>query len=168
MEENRGGFSFYAEDGELEAKAVEYLKENKLTVAFAESCTGGLASKRIVDVPGASAVFVGSIVSYSNDVKMRLLGVKGETLAAHGAVSSQTAAEMAIGACLATGADIGVSVTGIAGPASDDTKKPVGLVYIGRCQGAEVKVIELDLSGNDRQSVRYLSSSHAIYSIFSY
>lgn len=168
MERNSNQFSLDRDDGALEATAIAYLKEKGLTVAFAESCTGGLTSKRIVDVPGASAVFVGSVVSYSNDVKMRLLGVKRETLAAHGAVSMQTAREMAQGVCEATGADIGISVTGIAGPASDDTKKPVGLVYIGRCQGGEVKVVELDLSGNDRQSIRYLSSSHAIYSIFSY
>ncbi len=166
MEKNRNVFSFCSEGGELEAAAVAYLKEKKLTVAFAESCTGGLASKRIVDVPGASAVFVGSVVSYSNDVKCRLLGVKEATLALHGAVSEQTAREMAEGICEATGADIGISVTGIAGPASDDTRKPVGLVYIGRCQNGVTEVKRLDLSGNDRQSIRYQSSSHAIYSIF--
>ncbi len=165
MEENRNVLSFCSEGGDLEAPGLAYLKEKGLTVAFAESCTGGLACKRIVDVPGASAVFLGGVVSYSNDVKMRLLGVKGETLAAHGAVSEQTAREMAKGICEATGADIGVSVTGIAGPKSDDTEKPVGLVYIGVCRRGATKVLRLDLAGQDRQTVRYLSASHAIRSI---
>lgn len=158
--------SFDFHGSELEGAAVEYLRREGLKVAFAESCTGGLASKRIVDVPGASSVFLGSIVSYSNEVKMKLLGVSDDTLEKFGAVSEQTAREMAEGVVLATGADIGVSITGIAGPQSDDTNKPIGLVYIGVSRGGKIRVKRLDLAGYDRQTVRYLSASHAIYSIF--
>lgn len=155
-----------AEGATPEFSAVEYLKANGLTVAFAESCTGGLASKRIVDVPGASAVFLGSVVSYSNELKKSLLGVSENTLTEYGAVSEQTACEMAQGIVRVTGADIGISVTGIAGPLSDDTKKPVGLVFVGIFKNGKVSVKRLELFGYDRQTVRMLSADRAIESIF--
>jgi len=106
-----------------------FLAEHHLTVAAAESCTGGLLTSRLTDVPGSSAYVMGSIVSYSNEVKEKLVGVKHETLAAHGAVSSQTAAEMAIGVRRVIGTYLGLAITGIAGPGGGTEEKPVGLVY---------------------------------------
>lgn len=114
----------------LEEKAVSLLIEKGLTVATAESCTGGLIAKRITDVSGSSAVFNCGIVSYGNNIKTRLLGVKPETLSKFGAVSEETALEMVSGVLKVSGDDIAVAVTGIAGPNSDDTNKPVGLVYV--------------------------------------
>lgn len=108
--------------------AIAALSDRKLTLATAESCTGGLVSKRITDISGASAVFEGAVVSYSNDVKMKLLGVSAATLDAHGAVSEETAREMAEGAIRRIGADVAVSTTGIAGPTGGSEAKPVGTV----------------------------------------
>ena len=113
-----------------EEKTVTYLKNNGLKIAVAESCTGGLISKRITDVPGASDVFDMGIVSYANGIKNRFLGVSEEILNTVGAVSEETAAAMAKGVCEAANADIGVSTTGIAGPGGGTKEKPVGLVYI--------------------------------------
>ena len=110
---------------------IELLRIKNLTLSSAESCTGGLISKMITDVAGCSDVFEGGVVSYSNDVKMKLLGVKPQTLEKHGAVSAETAKEMALGVRLACMADIGISTTGIAGPTGGTKEKPVGTVYIG-------------------------------------
>lgn len=114
---------------------VERLKEKKLTLATAESCTGGLLGKGITDVSGASAVYPGGVISYSNEVKASILGVSREDLAAHGAVSAPVAQQMAEGVRRVIGADLGVGITGIAGPKSDDTEKPVGLVFIAASNG---------------------------------
>ena len=108
-----------------EAVVQSLFKQNK-TLATAESCTGGLIAKRITDVPGASAVFECGIVSYSNRITSKVLGLREETLKAYGAVSEQTAREMAEGALRVSGADLAVSVTGIDGPDDDGTDKPVG------------------------------------------
>ncbi len=109
-----------------------------LTLAFAESCTGGLIADLITDISGSSAYFLGSAVTYANSAKQGIVGVREETLARHGAVSPETAAEMAQGARRAYGADIGASVTGIAGPTGATPGKPVGLVYIHlSAEGAE-------------------------------
>ena len=112
----------------MEKRVIEKLRERGLLLATAESCTGGLCAKRLTDVAGASQVFCGGVVSYTNDVKMRLLGVKEETLAQFGAVSGETAREMAEGVRKATGADVAVSVTGVAGPSSDEMGNVVGTV----------------------------------------
>lgn len=101
-----------------------------LTLVTAESCTGGLVAHRITDVPGSSAYFLGGFVAYANEAKEEILGVRHETLLAHGAVSEETALEMARGARLRLGADLGISTTGIAGPAGGTPDKPVGLVYV--------------------------------------
>jgi PncC family amidohydrolase len=116
----------------------ERLVNSGLTLAFAESCTGGLIADLITDISGSSAYFLGSAVTYANSAKQGIVGVRGETLARHGAVSAETAAEMAQGARRAYGADIGASVTGIAGPTGATPRKPVGLVHIHlSAEGAE-------------------------------
>jgi PncC family amidohydrolase len=115
----------------LEILVGKLLKEKGLTLATAESCTGGLIGSRITDVPGSSDYYLGGVVAYANQTKTQLLGVLAETLAAYGAVSEQTVIEMARGARQATGAQIGVSVSGIAGPGGAMPGKPVGLVWLG-------------------------------------
>lgn len=115
----------------LEQQLAEVMTARRLTIATAESCTGGLVSARITSIAGSSSYFLGGIVAYSNGVKQSLLGVPADLLEQHGAVSRECALEMARGARRATGADIGVSTTGIAGPGGATPTKPVGLVYIG-------------------------------------
>ena len=110
---------------------VKALSQKGLTISTAESCTGGLIAKSITDVSGASSVFFGGVVSYDNSVKMGVLGVLESTLASHGAVSYETAREMAQGVRKALKTDIGISTTGIAGPGGGTAEKPVGTVYIG-------------------------------------
>lgn len=127
----------------LAEKAVEKLKEKNKTLALAESCTGGWVSKIITDVSGASAVYQGGVCSYSNEVKMNILGVKKETLASFGAVSEQVAVQMAEGVRKALNSHIGIGITGIAGPLSDNTEKPVGLIYIAIADGNKTLCKEL-------------------------
>ena len=114
----------------LAGEAGDRLRESGLTLALAESCTGGLVSKLVTDQPGSSAYFRGGVVSYTNDVKEALLGVPREILEAHGAVSAETAQAMAEGVRRRLGADVGIAVTGISGPGADGTDKPVGLTFI--------------------------------------
>ena len=115
----------------IEVQIGEALTARKMTLATAESCTGGLLSHRITNVPGSSSYFVGGVVAYANQAKMALLGVRPETLDRFGAVSEATVLEMAHGVRLALKADIGVAVSGIAGPGGGTPEKPVGLVWIG-------------------------------------
>ncbi len=117
----------------LALSVTELLKKHSLTLSTAESCTGGLVAKCLTDIPGASSVFWGGVVSYDNSVKMGLLGVDPDSLDAYGAVSPVVAEQMAKGVCLACKTDIGVSTTGIAGPGGGTPEKPVGTVYIGVC-----------------------------------
>ena len=137
----------------MEKRVIEKLRERGLLLATAESCTGGLCAKRLTDVAGASQVFCGGMVSYTNDVKMRLLGVKEETLAQFGAVSGETAREMAEGVRKTTGADVAVSVTGVAGPSSDEMGNVVGTVFIAFSSEQETVSEKLQLSG-DREKIR--------------
>ncbi len=134
---------------QLAEKVIKKLKNENKTLGLAESCTGGWLSKIITDVSGASSVYNGGICSYSNAVKMKLLGVKEETLSAFGAVSEQTAREMAMGARIALGSDIGVGITGIAGPLSDNTQKSVGLIYVAVAYKDTVTVKELNNNFTD-------------------
>jgi nicotinamide-nucleotide amidase len=150
----RLGEDIYGEDDtSLETVVGEMLVNRKLTIATAESCTGGLLAGMLINYPGISSVFMEGVVTYSNEAKMKRLGVREETLKAHGAVSEQTAYEMAEGIAKAAGTDIGLSVTGIAGPGGGTEEKPVGLVYVGLYIKGKVKVKRLNLFG-DRQKIR--------------
>ena len=156
------GFVYGVDYTCIEEAVIEKLKEKHMKVATAESCTGGLIAKRITDVPGASEVFDCGIISYANEIKHRVLGVSEDDLNKYGAVSEPVARQMARGALKVSGADIAVSVTGIAGPDSDSTKKPVGLVYIGLADRDNVWVRELRTSRKDRSYNRYVSASNAL------
>lgn len=141
---------------------VTSLIEDKITIATAESCTGGKIAAAITDVPGASEIFGYGMVTYSNDAKIKILGVKAETLAAHGAVSPETAYEMAAGLKRVSGADVAVSVTGIAGPGGGSPEKPVGLVYMGIAYGDDVFVKKNFFQG-ERDEVRLQTVETALY-----
>lgn len=160
---NRLGSYVYGVDcSSIEEKVVQLLKENKLTVATAESCTAGYIAKRITDISGASSVFKHGIITYANEVKEKALGVRRETLEAHGAVSEETAREMASGVRRVTGADIGISVTGFAGPDADEQGKAPGLIYIA-LDAEDSKLCEkIETGKNDREYNRYVAASRAL------
>ena len=152
--------------GYLQTAVVQELSKRHLHIATAESCTGGLISKRITEVSGSSQVFDCGVCSYANQIKQRIVGVSEETLARFGAVSRQTAAEMAAGIRRLSHADIGISTTGIAGPGGGTPEKPVGLVYVGVDCPWHQEVLELKLSRDfpeERELIRWLASSHALY-----
>lgn len=140
----------------LEAIVGRLLAANKLTLALAESCTGGLLGHRLTQVPGCSIYLLGGIIAYSYEAKERLLNVRHDSLYTHGAVSALVALEMARGARLAFMADIGVSVTGIAGPTGETPDKPVGLVYLALSTRShehwEQHLWDSDRSGNKARS----------------
>ncbi len=133
----------------LEERTVKTLKNKGMVMACAESCTGGLIAKRITDISGSSSVFNCGIVSYSNEIKEKVLGVSHQTLTDFGAVSEQTVREMVSGVLAVSGADIAVAVSGIAGPESDGTEKPVGLIFIAVSDGKITRVKKLLNSFND-------------------
>ena len=145
----------------VEYEVVEILKKKHLKVTFAESCTGGMLAARLVNVSGASEVFDSAVVTYSNEMKGKLLGVNEGTLKAFGAVSPQTAEEMAVGAACILYADVAVSVTGIAGPGGGTDKKPVGLVYIACNVLGSVTVKECHFTG-ERLEVRTTAAEAAL------
>jgi PncC family amidohydrolase len=141
---------------------VEALAAKNLCLAAAESCTAGLVADLIARVPGASRVFWGSFVTYSADAKVKLLGVDGETIRYHGAVSRETAAAMACGALKKSGAHIAVSVTGLAGPGGDGSPQPVGTVWIGIARGdSPVETVSRHYDG-DRSAIRNAAAADAI------
>lgn len=142
-------------------KLLEKLLTKGKTLATAESCTGGLLGKKITDLSGSSAAYRGGVISYCNDIKAELLGVSQEDLDAFGAVSEPVAWQMAEGVRRLAGANLGVGITGIAGPNSDDTGKPVGLVFIGATNGQTTLVREYHFLG-DRASVREHACAEAI------
>lgn len=139
----------------------EYLKGRGLTLALAESCTGGLLSSAVTDVPGSSGYFLGSVVAYSNEVKESALGVKAATIRKHGAVSRETAVEMARGVRKALGADISAAITGIAGPGGGSPEKPVGLVYIAVSKGRSSEARRFVFKGG-RKSIKKQSARAAL------
>ena len=138
---------------EVAEAVVRKLKEAGMTVTTVESCTGGLLSATLVDVSGASDVFYQGVVTYANEAKVRRVGVKEATLQAHGAVSEETAREMAEGGAKAANADAALAVTGIAGPGGGTKEKPVGLVYIG-CYVNGKTIVKKNLFTGNRREVR--------------
>ena len=148
----------------LEEQVVKTLNEKGLVLATAESCTGGLIAKRITDVSGSSSVFNCGIVSYSNEIKEKVLGVQHKTLETYGAVSEQTVREMVKGVLRVSGADIAVSVSGIAGPNSDNTQKPVGLIFLAVSDGRKTQVKQLNntFTENIRENNRKSASDEAL------
>lgn len=155
-----GEYLYGVDAGSLEERTAQLLKERQLTFSAAESCTGGLIAKRMTDVPGASAVFLGGVVSYTNGVKAHVLGVPQDVLDKYGAVSAPTAKAMAEGVRHLTGSDLAVSVTGVAGPDKDDRGNEVGTVFIALADGRETVVRKLDL-GTGRERVRTMAAHHA-------
>jgi nicotinamide-nucleotide amidase len=160
----RLGDYFFGEDGEtLEGAVARLLEERSATLALAESCTGGLLAKRLTDMPGASAYFTEALVTYSNESKERLLGVPHALIAEHGAVSEAVAREMAEGARRVSGADYGLSVTGVAGPDGGTEEKPVGLVFVGISDAEDTFAEKVDLTAwaRSRDSIRERSTNRA-------
>lgn len=135
----------------MAAGLIQQLIGRGMTLATAESCTGGGIGHALTAIPGSSAAYLGGVISYTNGVKERLLGVPREMLETVGAVSAETAKAMAEGARLATGADLALSVTGLAGPDGDGSGKPVGLVYIGCASGQRTTVQKFHFPGSRRQ-----------------
>lgn len=147
---------------ELQDCVYALLKEKNLKIATAESCTGGMLGEFLTSVAGISEFYDMGVITYSNDMKIKLLGVSADTLAQHGAVSEQTAREMAEGVLKVSGADIGVSTTGIAGPGGGTDEKPVGLVYVGIADKyGNTEVLRLTLTGN-RERVRRVAVKNAL------
>ena len=155
------GSAVYSDSRETPEEAlVALLKSRKLKITTAESCTGGLISEKLTEVPGASEVLESASVTYSNRIKQEILGVSPETLEQYGAVSEQTASEMAQGALKNSGADLAISVTGLAGPGGGTEEKPVGLVYLGFAFGSRVFVRKMVAGqGKDRQTIRELAAA---------
>ena len=151
-------------DDRLEEIVVKLLATAHRTIATAESCTGGLIANRITNVSGSSDVFVNGCVTYSNESKVRLLGVREETLKAQGAVSEEVAREMAEGIRTRSGTDFGVSTTGIAGPTGGTPEKPVGLVYIGLATPERTEV-QRHLLAFDRETFKFFVSQYALDTI---
>ena len=161
--------SRHAGDSTLESEPLSRLVdrlqasclERGVTVATAESCTGGLIAKLLTDTPGSSGYFRGGVVSYADEVKVLLLDVPGDQLAAHGAVSAQVARSMAIGAKTRTGASISVAVTGVSGPGGGSPSKPIGLTYIAVADAGGVEVRRFVWAG-DRTANRESSARAAL------
>ncbi len=144
-----------------EEKAVQALIKKGYTITTAESCTGGMIASALIGVAGASAVYKEGYITYANEAKHKLLSVREETLESFGAVSEQTAYEMALGAAKAANAEVSLISTGIAGPGGGTKEKPVGLVYIGCCVNGKVTV-EKNLFQGDRLCVRQQTVQQAL------
>lgn len=151
----------------LEVKAGKLLRQQGLRLAAAESCTGGLLGHRITNIPGASTYYVGSITAYAYEAKVRLLGVRWETLETYGAVSRETVIEMARGVRRALAADIGISVSGIAGPSGGTPEKPVGTTWIGLSAADDEQAWHY-LWGGDRLQVKEKSAEQALLLLVEY
>ena len=158
-----GEFVYGIDVGSTEKAVIAALAEKGLTISTAESCTGGLIAKRITDVSGASAVFMGSCVTYANEAKVKLVGVNEDTLRRYGAVSEQTAAEMARGVRQALGTDVGISTTGIAGPGGGTPEKPVGTIFVGISTKNGESITQLRLSPmRSRDYLRMCTAGNAL------
>jgi nicotinamide-nucleotide amidase len=157
-----GPYIVTTEQQELEDVVVGLLRANEATLAVAESCTGGLLANRITDVPGSSLVFLEGNVTYSNDAKMRTLGVSSELLSTVGAVSEEVARAMADGALERSGATYALSTTGIAGPDGGTDQKPVGTVFIGFASRGSATLVEKEFFPTDRLSFKRICTQHAL------
>jgi nicotinamide-nucleotide amidase len=146
---------------EWDKALVGRLSRRRQTLALAESCTGGFIANRITNVPGASKIFFGGVVAYSNGVKRKFLGVRPETLARHGAVSEAVAREMAAGARKKFGADFAIAVTGIAGPGGGTKAKPVGTVFIALADATGVEMKHF-LNRHDREKFKQVTAAQAL------
>jgi len=156
-----GAHIFGADGDELEAVVIRLLAERKQTLAVAESCTGGLIAHRLTNVPGASAVLLAGLVTYSNETKQSFLGVRAETLAEHGAVSRAVAREMADGVRGQSKADYSLSTTGIAGPSGGTSSKPIGTVFIGLA-GAFETMVKHNFNPYDRETFKQVTAEQAL------
>ena len=145
----------------VEERLVQALSEMGLTVSSAESCTGGMIASRIIDVPGASDVYYEGFITYSNEAKMKYLNVSEDILEKYGAVSQEVVKEMAVGCRRATGCDVSIVTSGIAGPGGGSIDKPVGLVYIACAYKEEVLVSCFNFEG-DRTQIRKQATDEAI------
>ena len=158
-----GAYVYGIDVGSVEGAVVEALLRDGETLATVESCTGGLIGKRLTDIAGVSAVYLGGAVTYANEAKERMVGVKHETLLSYGAVSEQTAREMAEGVRRTLGADYGISTTGIAGPGGGTPEKPVGTVYIALAGAERTYVKRLNLPPmRDREYIRTAAATNAL------
>lgn len=148
---------------EIEKEVGELLLRKKLTVSVVESCTGGLISSKLTDVPGSSAYITLNVVTYANEAKVKVLGVSEELLKKHGAVSEPVAKAMAEGIRRLTGSDIGLGTTGIAGPTGGTPEKPVGLVYIGIADKNGTVVHKVNINPDlPRTEIKAAASNHAL------
>lgn len=161
IRERVGEYVYGIDSDTLVSVVIEKLVAHGLTLSTAESCTGGLLSSLIVEYPGASKIFVGGFITYSNEEKVSRLNVDKNDLNLYGAVSSQVAEQMAKGTVLATGSDAGISITGIAGPSGGTSEKPVGTIFISVYLNGKAMTKEFHLSGN-RQKIRIRSSKAAL------
>lgn len=152
----------------LEIRAGELLRARGLRLAIAESCTGGLLMHRLTDVPGSSLYLLGGVVAYADQVKSGLLGVDPQTIVQHGAVSEPVAAQLALGVRRALGADLGIGITGVAGPGGGTVEKPVGLTYLGLATpDGNIQVIERRWDG-DRSHNKRCSTDAALALLIAY
>ena len=156
-----GKYLYGYDETTLEETVAKLLVKNNMTIAVSESCTGGMVSSKLIDYPGISQSFIEGCVTYSNEAKMNRLGVKKETLDKYGAVSEETAVEMAKGISKNLNTDIGLSTTGIAGPGGGTDEKPVGLVYIGIYINGKVKVKKCNFTGS-REKIRNRANNEAL------
>jgi nicotinamide-nucleotide amidase len=156
-----GANVFGCDDDEIEQIVVRLFNEKKKTIALAESCTGGNIAHRLTNVPGASEIFLGGVVTYADSAKEKFLGVKTETLAAHGAVSEPVAREMALGAREKFGSDFAIAVTGIAGPSGGTPDKPVGTVFIALASATGVEVRRMQNTW-DRETFKQVTAQQAL------
>ena len=154
------------QDNIINENSIEYvlgeiLCNNKLTISTAESCTGGMVAAKLISYPGISASFLEGAITYSNEAKMKRLGVRKETLDAYGAVSEETAREMAEGVAKASSSNTSIATTGIAGPGGGTDEKPVGLVYIAVHVNNKTIIEKCNFSGN-REEIRISATNHAL------
>jgi nicotinamide-nucleotide amidase len=155
-----GSFVYTDAEESIEISVLKMLSQRKQTLALAESCTGGCIANRFTNVPGASAVLLAGLVTYSNEAKKKFLGVLEETIQEHGAVSEPVAREMADGARKETGADYAIAVTGIAGPSGGSDLKPVGTVFIALA-GPKKTTVERNFNPYDRETFKQVTAQQA-------